>query len=228
MADPQPPTRSEIEDISRGPPEFKDGRFVEGKPNFRVVKALERLFQVAGQLTPEDVQSLSIAVSLSSAAANQAISAINQLSDAILLAALAPRDELGTLAAQNAENVNIDGGTIDDVIITGGNVDDANINNPIISGGNADNIDIENSNFDNGNLDNDTITGSTITGTTFSGGSVGSVITDSTANLIASSAALGNGAGAAAGTLTNAPAAGNPTKWVPIDDNGTTRFLPAW
>lgn len=41
-------------------------------------------------------------------------------------------------------------------------------------------------------------------------------------------AALNNGAGAGAGTITNAPAAGNPTKWVPISDNGTTRYVPAW
>lgn len=46
--------------------------------------------------------------------------------------------------------------------------------------------------------------------------------------LIGSNTSLANGAGAAAGTLTNAPAAGNPTKWVPIDDNGTTRYIPAW
>lgn len=31
-----------------------------------------------------------------------------------------------------------------------------------------------------------------------------------------------------AGTITNAPAAGNPTKWIPINDNGTTRYIPAW
>jgi hypothetical protein len=30
------------------------------------------------------------------------------------------------------------------------------------------------------------------------------------------------------GTLTNAPAAGNPTRWIAIDDNGTTRYIPAW
>ena len=41
-------------------------------------------------------------------------------------------------------------------------------------------------------------------------------------------AAFDNGAGASAGTITNAPAAGNPTKWIPIDDNGTTRHIPAW
>jgi hypothetical protein len=39
---------------------------------------------------------------------------------------------------------------------------------------------------------------------------------------------LANGAAAASGTLLNAPAAGNPTKWIPIDDNGITRYIPAW
>ena len=43
-----------------------------------------------------------------------------------------------------------------------------------------------------------------------------------------SGAAFDNGAGSSAGTLTNAPAVGNPTKWIPIDDNGTTRYIPAW
>ncbi len=37
-----------------------------------------------------------------------------------------------------------------------------------------------------------------------------------------------NHAAAGAGTLTNAPAAGNPTKWIAIDDNGTVRYIPAW
>lgn len=43
-----------------------------------------------------------------------------------------------------------------------------------------------------------------------------------------SGTAMTDGAAAAVGTLTNAPAAGNPTKWVAIDDNGTTRYIPAW
>jgi hypothetical protein len=43
-----------------------------------------------------------------------------------------------------------------------------------------------------------------------------------------SSATMTNGAAAATGTLTNAPTAGNPTKWVAINDNGTTRYIPAW
>jgi hypothetical protein len=40
--------------------------------------------------------------------------------------------------------------------------------------------------------------------------------------------AVGNGAGASIGTLNNAPAATNPTRWIPIDDAGTTRYIPAW
>lgn len=48
------------------------------------------------------------------------------------------------------------------------------------------------------------------------------------AALATSAVAFNNGAAAAVGTLTNAPAAGNPTKWVPINDNGTTRYIPAW
>jgi hypothetical protein len=46
--------------------------------------------------------------------------------------------------------------------------------------------------------------------------------------LITSTAAFANGAGVGGGTLLNAPAAGNPTKWIPINDNGTTRYIPAW
>lgn len=48
------------------------------------------------------------------------------------------------------------------------------------------------------------------------------------ASLIITSTALTDGAGAGAGTITNAPSAGNPTKWIGINDNGTTRYVPAW
>lgn len=48
------------------------------------------------------------------------------------------------------------------------------------------------------------------------------------AAFIQTTSALNNGAGAGAGTITNAPAAGNPTKWIPINDNGTVRYIPAW
>jgi len=53
-------------------------------------------------------------------------------------------------------------------------------------------------------------------------------LTVGSTTLITSSVAFTNGAAAAAGTLLNAPVAGNPTKWIPINDNGTTRYIPAW
>jgi len=37
-----------------------------------------------------------------------------------------------------------------------------------------------------------------------------------------------NNAAAQLATLTNGPTAGNPTKWIPINDNGTIRNIPAW
>ncbi len=53
-------------------------------------------------------------------------------------------------------------------------------------------------------------------------------VTVGTATLLTTNVALTNGAGASAGTMTNAPAVGNPTKWIPINDNGTTRYIPCW
>lgn len=50
----------------------------------------------------------------------------------------------------------------------------------------------------------------------------------SSTTMIRTATSFTNGAGAALGTLTNAPVAGPPTKWIPINDNGTTRYIPAW
>lgn len=50
----------------------------------------------------------------------------------------------------------------------------------------------------------------------------------SSATLLRTYTAFTNNAGASLGTLTNAPAVGNPTKWIPINDNGTIRNIPAW
>lgn len=46
--------------------------------------------------------------------------------------------------------------------------------------------------------------------------------------LLTTSGALANGAAAQTATMTNAPTAGNPTKWISINDNGTTRYIPTW
>lgn len=49
-----------------------------------------------------------------------------------------------------------------------------------------------------------------------------------TSPILSTSSSVTSGAGSSTGTLSNAPAATNPTKWIPIDDNGTTRYIPAW
>jgi len=56
----------------------------------------------------------------------------------------------------------------------------------------------------------------------------GAISTLGGATFHTTSSALTNGAGVGAGTLLTAPAAGNPTKWIGINDNGTTRYIPAW
>lgn len=53
-------------------------------------------------------------------------------------------------------------------------------------------------------------------------------LTTGDATLIRSTVTMTDGKAAATGTLTNAPFAGPPTKWVRILDNGTPRFIPAW
>lgn len=56
----------------------------------------------------------------------------------------------------------------------------------------------------------------------------GTITTPGGAVLHITNTALTDGAAAQTGTLTNAPTAGNPTKWIGINDNGTTRYVPAW
>jgi len=46
--------------------------------------------------------------------------------------------------------------------------------------------------------------------------------------MIGTTTAYANGAAAAAGTLLNAPVAGDPTKWITINDAGVLRQIPAW
>jgi Tfp pilus assembly protein PilN len=60
------------------------------------------------------------------------------------------------------------------------------------------------------------------------GGAVSANLTNNQTTLLSSSQSLTNGAAAAIATLLNSPVAGNPTKWVAINDNGTTRYIPTW
>ena len=57
---------------------------------------------------------------------------------------------------------------------------------------------------------------------------VPAVVPGSGVAAITATIALSNGASSGVGTLTNAPASSNPTKWIQINDGGTIRYIPAW
>lgn len=76
-----------------------------------------------------------------------------------------------------------------------------------------------------------TLSGSAVvSGTLTVSGTVGaaSLRSSEAGALVRSGVSLSDGAAAQVGTLTNAPSAGDPTKWIPIIDNGITRYVPTW
>lgn len=77
-------------------------------------------------------------------------------------------------------------------------------------------------------LNDDLLKFDSVSGQWIPASSVIAGITDTTGNLISSGVDLTNGSGSDIATLNTAPVSGDPTKWVPIDDNGTTRYLPVW
>ena len=194
---------------------------------------------------------------------------------------LTPRAELGTMASQNAANVNITGGTIAGITfggfpagtvslpslywttdtatgfyrigannigysyngtklldfgsellaITGGLSVTKQITSTLATG-TAPLVVASTTNV--ANLNASSLGGATfaapgpIGGGTPDAGTFTSITTSGGATFHTTNTALTNGAAAAVGTLLNAPAAGNPTKWIGINDNGTTRYIPAW
>jgi len=67
------------------------------------------------------------------------------------------------------------------------------------------------------------------TSVSITGGTVAATLTNNTTNFLSNSVTLTNYAGAAnVNNFTNSPVAGNPTKWIGINDNGTIRRIPTW
>lgn len=73
-----------------------------------------------------------------------------------------------------------------------------------------------------------TLNVTTVNGSVLISGAGNYFASNNAAFAASSKTTLTNGAGVATGTLLTAPSAGNPTKWIGIDDNGTTRYVPAW
>lgn len=56
----------------------------------------------------------------------------------------------------------------------------------------------------------------------------GSLTTTSAAQILGSATTITGGSTGNVPTLTSGPVTGNPTKWLPYNDNGTTRYIPSW
>ena len=70
-------------------------------------------------------------------------------------------------------------------------------------------------------------------GTTLSGllTANGGITTNGGNNLLTTNQALNSYSGSSSATLYynyDAPAGGEPSKWIAINDNGTTRYIPTW
>lgn len=57
---------------------------------------------------------------------------------------------------------------------------------------------------------------------------IGLIYTNSASFMLRTKTSLTGGGTGNVPTLTSGPVTGNPTKWLPYDDNGTTRYIPAW
>jgi hypothetical protein len=76
------------------------------------VKQFERLFATVDMLDNVTIDEINTVSGNAVASANNALAQLSMLSQLLELLATAPRNELGTISSQNADNVNIKGGLI--------------------------------------------------------------------------------------------------------------------
>jgi hypothetical protein len=111
------------------------------------IKQFERLFAAVDTLDNVTIDEINTVASNAVASANEALSQLSAVSQVLDLLATAPRNELGTISSQNADDVNISGGLISGL--------DAPL--PVLSGGTGQ------SSFVNGELLIGNTTGNTLT-----------------------------------------------------------------
>ena len=183
-------------------------------PNQRAIRAFEQLLEQVSSILPTDIQTIlatieeiSIDAAQADLKASEALGALVRIADALdILAANPP--QLPDGLPDDLTPSQLPTGFVDDLTPSQLSIVLPDDLMPPMSLGtlsqqNRDNVDI-------------------------SGGSITANLRNNQTILLASSATLADGAALALGTLTNAPAAGDPTKWVAINDNGTTRYIPTW
>ena len=111
------------------------------------IKQFERLFATVDTLDNVTIDEINTVSGNAVASANDALAQLSAVSQILELLATAPRNELGTISSQNADNVNINGGLISGL--------DAPL--PVLSGGTGQ------STFTNGQLLIGNTTGNTLT-----------------------------------------------------------------
>ena len=111
------------------------------------IKQFERLFSTVDTLDNVTIDEVNTVAANAVASANDALAQLSAVSQVLDLLATAPRNELGTISSQNADDVNISGGLISGL--------DAPL--PVLSGGTGQ------SSFVNGELLIGNTTGNTLT-----------------------------------------------------------------
>jgi hypothetical protein len=111
------------------------------------IKQFERLFAAVDTLDNVTIDEINTVAANAVASANEALSQLSDVSQMLDVLATAPRNELGTISSQNADDVNINGGLISGL--------DAPL--PVDSGGTGQ------SSFVNGELLIGNTTGNTLT-----------------------------------------------------------------
>jgi hypothetical protein len=111
------------------------------------IKQFERLFSVVDTLDNVTIDEINTSSGNAVASANDALAQLSAVSQMLELLVTAPRNELGTISSQNADNVDI----------TGGEIKDLDVPLPVASGGTGQ------SSFVNGELLIGNTTGNTLT-----------------------------------------------------------------
>jgi hypothetical protein len=108
------------------------------------IKQFERLFSVVDTLDNVTIDEVNTSASNALASANDALAQLSDVSQVLDVLATAPRNELGTISSQNADDVNISGGLISGLdaplpVASGGTGQSSFVNGELLIGNTAGN-----------------------------------------------------------------------------------------